>query len=43
MESILNPGHSFMSTKCESYDAFQNGECDGNIVVPMGEGLLPSM
>ena len=41
--SSHNPTHHFMSTECESYEAFQNGTCEENIVVPMGEGLFPSM
>ena len=43
VESILEPKHSFMSTGCDSYEAFENGDCNGNVLVPMGEGLLPSM
>ena len=43
MESILNPRNSFMSTECDSYDEFATGNCAGNGLVPMGEGLLPSM
>ena len=43
VESILNPSNSFMSTECDSYDEFATGNCAGNELVPMGEGLLPSM
>ena len=43
VESILKPSNSFMSTECDSYDEFATGNCVGNGLVPMGEGLLPSM
>ena len=29
----------FKSIKCESYEKFKKGECDGNMQVSMGEGL----
>merc|ERR1712156_1184406 len=43
VESIRNPANSFLSTECDSYETFEDGYCDGNNLVPTGEGLQPSM
>ena len=33
----------FKSTGCDSYEHYEEGICDLNTVVPMGEGLSSSM
>merc|ERR1712109_2717 len=43
VESIRNPSGSFLSLECDSYESFQNGYCNGNNIIPMGEGLQASM
>ena len=43
IESISNP-NAFLSTACESYEDFQNGDCgDHALKVPMGEILSASL
>lgn len=38
VESIQND-HGFLSTKCESYEAFVTGTCESNEKVPIGGPL----
>lgn len=43
VESILNAGKKFMSTSCDSYEAFTKGVCGKSTAVPMGEGFSAKM
>ena len=45
VESIhrKNDSKAFISTECDSYENFVNGNCVENSQVPMGETLLASM
>lgn len=42
IESFGNAGNAFSSLECDSWQTFENGACDGNLQVPMGEGLKKS-
>lgn len=38
-EALLNP-EAFLATKCDSYEKYLNGLCDGNDQVSLGGNLL---
>lgn len=38
-EALQNPG-GFLATKCDSYENYLSGACDGNDQVALGGGLL---
>lgn len=39
IESVENPA-GFLAVKCDSYESFLGGECDGNEKVSLGGDLL---
>lgn len=39
LESVENPV-GFLSTKCDSYENYLSGACDGNDKLPLGGDLL---